>query len=51
MVKTTTSDATAFFTLVITVIALLLIMLFGLIRLGYHGGGTFGVAHLLWKQV
>jgi hypothetical protein len=51
MGTTTTSDAITFFALAITLIALLLIMLFGLIRLRCHGGATFGIAHLLWKQV
>jgi hypothetical protein len=51
MAATTTSDAITFFALAVTLIALLLIMLFGLIRLRRHGGGTFGVALLLWKQV
>jgi hypothetical protein len=31
--------------------ALLLIMLVGLLHLRRHGGGTFGIAQLLWKQV
>ena len=37
--------------MVVTDIVLLLIMLVGLLRLRRHGGGTFGVTHLLWKQV
>ena len=32
-------------------IALLLIMFVGLFRLRLRGGGTFGLARLLWKQV
>jgi len=35
----------------ITDITLLLIMLAGLICLHQHGGGTFGLAQFLWKQV
>lgn len=35
----------------ITDIVLLSIMLAGLLRLRRHGGGTFGLARLLWKQV
>ena len=35
----------------ITDIILLLIVLVGLIRLRYHGGGTLGLGRLLWKQV
>jgi hypothetical protein len=34
-----------------TDIILLLIMFVGLLRLRRHGGGTFGLARLLWKQV
>jgi hypothetical protein len=36
----------------VTDIILLLIMFVGLLRLRRrHGGGTFGLARLLWKQV
>ena len=35
----------------ITDIILLLMVLVGLIRLRYHGGGTLGLGRLLWKQV
>ena len=35
----------------ITDIILLLTMAFGLLRLRRHGGGTFGLTRLLWKQV
>ena len=34
-----------------TDIILLLIMFFGLLRLGFHERGTFGLGRLLWKQV
>ena len=37
--------------MVVTDIALLFIMLVGLHRLCRHGSGTFGLTHLLWKQV
>jgi hypothetical protein len=37
--------------MVVADIALLLIMLAGLLHLRCHGGGTFGIAQLLWKQV
>jgi hypothetical protein len=37
--------------MVATDIALLLVMLTGLLRLRCQGGGTFGIAQLLWKQV
>jgi len=37
--------------MLVTDIALLLIMLVGLLRLRLHGGGTFGLAQLLWRQV
>lgn len=30
---------------------LLLIMFFGLLRLGFHERGAFGLGRLLWKQV
>jgi len=35
----------------ITDIVLLLIMLFGLLRLRHAGGGKVGLSHFLWKQV
>jgi hypothetical protein len=35
----------------ITDTVLLVIMLIGLLRLGFHERGTFGVGRLLWKQV
>ena len=34
-----------------TDIALLLIMLVGLIRLGFHETSVFGLGHLMWRQV
>ena len=34
-----------------TDIILLLIMSFGLLRLGFHERGAFGLGRLLWKQV
>ena len=34
-----------------TDIILLLIMFFGLLRLGFHDRGAFGLGRLLWKQV
>jgi hypothetical protein len=34
-----------------TDIILLLIMFFGLLRLGFHERGVFGLGRLLWKQV
>ena len=37
--------------MVVTDIALLLIVLVGLLHFRRHGGGTFGIAQLLWKQV
>jgi len=30
---------------------LLLVMLVGLLRIRHHSGTTFGVTHLLWRQV
>jgi hypothetical protein len=35
----------------VTDIILLLTMLLGLLRIRRDGDGTFGLAHLLWKQV
>jgi hypothetical protein len=35
----------------VTDIILLLIMIFGLLRLGCHERGAFGLGRLLWKQV
>ena len=32
-------------------IILLLIMLTGLLRLGFHDSGVFGLGHLMWRQV
>ena len=34
-----------------TDIILLLIMFFGLLRLGFHERGAFGMGRLMWKQV
>ena len=34
-----------------TDVILLLIMFFGLLRLGFHERGTFGLGRLMWKQV
>ena len=34
-----------------TDIILLLIMFFGLLRLGFHERGAFGLGRLMWKQV
>jgi hypothetical protein len=34
-----------------TDISLLLIMFFGLLRLGFHERSAFGLGRLLWKQV
>ena len=34
-----------------TDVSLLLIMFFGLLRLGFHERGAFGIGRLLWKQV
>ncbi len=34
-----------------TDVILLLVMFFGLLRLGFHERGAFGVGRLLWKQV
>jgi len=47
----TPSNSAALISMAVTDIILLLIMLIGLLRLGRHGGGTFGLARLLWKQV
>ena len=38
-------------TILITDIALLLIMLIGLLRLGFHEPGVYGLGHLMWRQV
>jgi hypothetical protein len=35
----------------VTDIVLLLIMFFGLLRLGFHERGAFGLGRLVWKQV
>ena len=35
----------------VTDITLLLTMLVGLLRLRHRGGGTFGLAQVLWRQV
>jgi hypothetical protein len=45
------SNSLTLVAMVIADIALLLIMLAGLLHLRRHGGGTFGIAQLLWKQV
>ena len=38
-------------TLLITDIALLLIMLIGLLRLGFNEPGIYELGHLMWRQV
>ena len=38
-------------TTLITDIALLLIMLIGLLRLGFNEPGIFGMGYLMWRQV
>jgi len=38
-------------TLLITDIALLLIMLIGLLRLGFNEPGVYDLGHLMWRQV
>ena len=47
----TPKNKAALISMAVTDIILLLIMLVGLLRLRVPGGGTFGLAHLLWKQV
>ena len=37
--------------MLVTDVTLLLIMLFGLLRLRYHRSNMFGLTQLLWKQV
>ena len=37
--------------LLVTDIALLLIMLFGLLRLGFNEPGVYGLGRLMWRQV
>ena len=44
-------NAPSLYSLAATDIVLLLIMLAGLLRLRHHGGATFGLTNLLWKQV
>ena len=46
----TISELNIFVTLA-TDIILLLIMIFGLLRLGFHERDAFGMGRLLWKQV
>ncbi|KAH9964976.1 hypothetical protein BC827DRAFT_903817 [Russula dissimulans] len=46
----TESNKLAITAMPITDIALLLIMLIGLLRIGLRGGGKFSVGRLLWKQ-
>jgi len=38
-------------TTLITDVTLLLIMLIGLLRLGFHEPGVYGLGHLMWRQV
>jgi hypothetical protein len=35
----------------ITDVVLLLVMLIGLLRLGFHESGVYGLGHLMWRQV
>lgn len=44
-------NAPSLYSLAVTDIVLLLIMLVGLLRLRYRGGATLGLTNLLWKQV
>ena len=44
-------DKNAFVTLLTIDLALVSIMFLGLLRLRGRGGGMFGIARLLWKQV
>jgi len=50
MVVNTQSNTASLISMAATDIILLLIMLVGLLRLRFHGGGTFGLARLLLKQ-
>jgi hypothetical protein len=51
MVVNTQSNTASLISMAATDIILLLIMIVGLLRLRFHGGGTFGLARLLLKQV
>jgi hypothetical protein len=51
LVVDTTSKTDTLISIAIADMALLFIMLVGLLRLRHDGGGTFGLTHLLWKQV
>lgn len=51
MVVNTQSNTASLISMAVTDIILLLIMIVGLLRLRFHGGGTFGLARLLLKQV
>ena len=51
MTINTPSNTAALIAMAVTDIILLLIMFVGLLRLRRHGGGRFGLARLLWKQV
>jgi len=44
-------DKIALVIMLIADLALVFIMFLGLFRLRGRGGGVFGIAHLLWKQV
>jgi len=44
------STRLALITTLITDIILLLIMLVGLLRLGFHESGVFGLGHFMWRQ-
>jgi len=51
MTLNTQGNKTNFISILVTDIVLLLIMLVGLHRLHCHGGGTFRLGRVLWKQV
>ena len=45
------SNTATFVSMFITDFVLLVVMLFGLLRLQRRGSGTFGLGRLLWRQV
>jgi hypothetical protein len=51
MDDTNPTNVPTFIAMTVTDTILLLIMLIGLLRLRRVDGGTFGLAHFLWKQV
>jgi hypothetical protein len=50
-INTDNGSKPSIISILVTDIVLIFIMLLGLFRLRYHGGGAFRLCQFLWKQV